>query len=124
MNIVDEVSIILKGYAIELGLKIVAPFYFLSDGKEIKCAAFLPDFGSAKGMIVGVTSGPSYDLDGDIVYFAKKNGLYLSFLSADFCLEAGIEDFKMAFQDWGFLGLERDRPIWLPKTAPGSHTPV
>lgn len=102
----------------KLRFKVTAPFRLESDGQSAWCIAFLPDFGSPKGVVVAPMMPPAFDIDPLIEKLAKKHGYFCSFMSAvgweyD---EAAIKD---ALVDWGFFGPKDQCPVWLPGAREG-----
>jgi len=65
-------------------IRIEAPYVLKNaNGTEVRCIAHLPDFGSSKGMVIGHTTRPGYEVDGALKSAAESRGLFYTFINAD-----------------------------------------
>jgi hypothetical protein len=105
-----------KTAATDLGITVVSP-YTLSVGSRSKlCVAFLPDFGSCNGMVLGMIMPPSFPTDPELVGLAEVAGLFCSFLNWEVYSDYDQMTYKELLIDAGFFGSEVTRPKWLPST--------
>jgi hypothetical protein len=110
----SKVSSAWRMAAAALSIRIEAPYPLEgADGREILCIAFLPDFGSPKGMVIGLACRPNYKIDGTLKLSAETRGLFYSFINPDIYEQYNDEVFKEALVDWGYFGNENIRPSWL-----------
>lgn len=102
----------------KLGIKIVAPFTLKVGTQSVDCLAFLPDFGSPNGMVIGAILGPKFETDACLTELAKRKGLFYSFINPSPFANTSVEEavFKEALIDWGFFGPEKKRPSWLARS--------
>jgi hypothetical protein len=101
-----------------LSFRIEAPHLIrATNGKQIPCVAFLPDFGSRNGMVIGLILGPTYKPDKELTLGAESLGMFCSFINAAVYERYNEEKFKEALVDWGYFGDESRRPNWLHKAA-------
>jgi hypothetical protein len=99
-----------------LSIKVEAPYLLKGvDGKEVLCAAYLPDFGDPRGMVVGLLDLVTCKNDKGIKLAAESRGLFFSFINPEVYERYDEQVFKEALADWGFFGSEDQRPDWLPK---------
>ena len=102
-----------------LSISVEAPYVIKkNDLIDIPCVAYLPDFGSANGMVIGLTSDPSNKA---IQSAAVSLQLYYSFINPDFYQHYNDEEFQEALVDWGFFGDEERRPDWLEQQVKLRH---
>ncbi len=80
-----------------------------ASGNETVCAAYLPDFGGSKGMVIGSLDRPRAQLKRG----AEERGFYYSFINFKIYEKYDEEVFREALLDWGFFGDESMRPIWM-----------
>jgi hypothetical protein len=113
MDQIEELAEVWNAAASVLGVHLSAPYVLSSSNGSVKCAAFLPHFGSTRGMVVGVTSEPDFAIDPNLVECARTEGLYLSFIDTSVYATRGIESFKDALRDWGYFGPAESRPEWM-----------
>jgi hypothetical protein len=97
-----------------LGIAVVAPFTISGPKHSIVCIAFLPDFGSKNGMVIGHADSPAFEMDPLLAECARSLEMYYSFVNLDqySTFNAGV--FKEALADWGYFGAAERRPAWLP----------
>src|SRR5690606_29178371 len=67
----------------ELKFKIVTPFNTLIEDKETSLFAYLPQYGSPKGMIVELTEEPEFLTNSEVIKWAKQNEHFYSFINID-----------------------------------------
>jgi hypothetical protein len=85
----------------KMGFKIITPYHFIINGEKRKAFAFLPEYGSPNGMLIGFTSSPNFEIDKDILEWAKEQRCFYSFINIDGSLrydECFIQD---SLGDWG-----------------------
>jgi hypothetical protein len=102
-----------------LGIRVVSPFEFNGSLGSHECIAFLPDFGSSKGMLVQATYPPMFATDDALVTDAGKVGYYVSFINANSYATFDIQIFQEALKDWGFYGSPTIQPAWIDNS--GEH---
>lgn len=94
----------------ELGFEIVVPYYLNYGDKSLECFAFLPQFGSNKGMIVDIITPPENETSSDIFDACKELGIYCSFINYDSYVSADRRVFCEALIDWGYFGIPKNKP--------------
>lgn len=94
----------------EIGFKIIAPYVLNYNNKELNCFAFLPNFGSSRGMILDIIFAPDYETDREISDACNGLGLYFSFISYDSFITADKKGFCDALVDWGYFGEPDSKP--------------
>lgn len=100
---------------VTLGIRVESPYW--SDtkvGGRVCCIAHLPDFGSPRGMLIGVVTGPEFETDEAVIRLAEDLGKYYSFINASVYEKYNECIFREALEDWGYWGSLEDRPQWLP----------
>ena len=85
----------------EIGFSMETPFYFCLDGEEKKAFAYLKEYGSENGMVLGLTKSPEYDLDQAIIEWANENNCYYSFLNIDSANSYTTNGILDCLLDWG-----------------------
>jgi hypothetical protein len=99
-----------------LSFRIEAPYAIRTpSGKEVPCVGFLPDFGSRNGMVIGLTSGPAYEIDKELKLAAESQKVFYTFINGKAYDRYNEEIFKEALVDWGYFGHEDQRPEWLQR---------
>ena len=96
-----------------LGVKVVSPFLLKVGSNQHECLAFFPQFGGDKGTLVKGTMPPEFKTDKQFVSDAESENYRWSFVNVDDYLTYDEELIKECLMDWGFSGLEGDRPTWL-----------
>lgn len=100
----------LKMAAEQLGLKIDVPYtVIVSIGNEINCQARLPELGHLLGTLI-------FDWNDEVVDRSAllKQGYSISTFSVPSSGEIfKIEDYIEMSSDWGWNGLEEDKPLWM-----------
>ena len=91
--------------ATELGIEFVAPFTLSNGGEAIEFPALVPEFGSAKGMLI------MFEYSADAAQAAQAAGYGFSCLSK---LEANydVRDFADVLNDWGWARRDESAPAW------------
>ncbi len=85
----------------ELGIKFISPFGSEIDYLKNNILGFLPDYGSSHGMIICATAAPRYDIDGNVVTWGKKNGIFFTYINIDTLVKMNNADFLSMLDDWG-----------------------
>jgi|SRR5690606_22244507 len=85
----------------ELKFKIVTPFNTLIEDKETSLFAYLPQYGSPKGMIVELTEEPEFLTNSEVIKWAKQNEHFYSFINIDSYLNFDKDFFAGTLDDWG-----------------------
>lgn len=96
-----------------LAIRVVAPFDFKVGATLYKCIAYLPDFGSPKGMLVQATFPPNFATDEALASNARKVGYYITFVNANSYSTFDLQEFQDALKDWGFYGSPAICPEWI-----------
>jgi hypothetical protein len=88
----------------ELGFKVITPFVL--DGNNLPHVAFayLPDYGSPRGTVVGLISAPTYETDKAVERWAEANNCFYSFLNVEALLAYSQEYFLELLKDWAEYG--------------------
>jgi hypothetical protein len=102
----------------KLGIKVAAPYTLRHAGKSTQCLAFLPDFGSPNGMVVGATMPPEFQTDTTLIECARAKGMSFSFLNLERYNNFDEQRYKEALLDWGFFGPPGERPQWISLKGP------
>ena len=111
-------SAVWRSAAEVLSIRIEAPYLLKAkNGAKIHCIAYLPDFGSPNGMVIGFTCGPSYEIDKALKSAAEAQNVFCSFVNFEAYKIYNEEVFKEALSDWGFYGTKTLRPSWLSKQS-------
>jgi hypothetical protein len=98
--------------AVELGVRVVAPYSF--NGRETHtCIAHLPDFGGPRGMVIIASSPPTPSVDNAIWHDAQTAGHYVSFVSVEEYSSFKPDLFRETLLDWGFYGPQERLPSWM-----------
>jgi len=84
----------------KLKFKIFTPYSFYFKGIKKEVFAFLPNYGSSNGIIVELTSSPEYEIDKEIIEWAKANNCCYSFVNIENCLYYSEFFFKETIEDW------------------------
>lgn len=99
--------------ASDLNIRVVVPYTLVAFGKQVDCVAFLPDFGSPFGMVIGLTCAPDFETSPELVHLAQERKLFYSFINPESYLVYHRDDFISALRDWGYYGAPEERPSWL-----------
>lgn len=91
----------------ELGVRVHAPHVVDVEGAEHAFAAFLPDFGGKRGMVIIFRNDPR---GGELIDEARRQGLWHSVLYENATIS--LDDVKEAIRDWGYFGPPELRPAW------------
>ncbi|GHV57996.1 hypothetical protein FACS1894182_08450 [Bacteroidia bacterium] len=81
-----------------LDFKIATPYFLKLNGIQKEVFAFLPEYGSSNGMIIGLAS--QYE-DKDIRNWAMKHDCYYSFIYPESHLVYDKNIFSDSLDDWG-----------------------
>jgi hypothetical protein len=90
-----------------LEIEVHAPFDLVDSNSIIRCAAYLPGFGSPMGAVVSILGSNN----AVIKEAAKRQGLFYSFLSDTYC-SFEKSRFIALLDDWGWHGNQTDAPDW------------
>ncbi len=107
----------------KLGIRVTAPFAISMASHSIQCIAFVPDFGSANGTIVGVMHSQTFNTDSKLKEYAKRNGIFYSFVNPLGWIEYDEAAFKDALEDWGYYGPQDKCPVWFKGSKGGQSLP-
>lgn len=88
----------------ELKFEIISPFKIFIEGKEIFLFAYLPQYGSKKGMVLELTEAPDFITDTNVIKWAKENQYHYSFINVHSYLNYDKDLFIDTLNDWGRLG--------------------
>ncbi len=81
--------------------EIVTPFSFEIDGITRVAFAYLPEYGSPNGVIIGLVGPPNYECDKHIKSWAELNDCFWSFLYIEGILTYDQAYFEEVLEDWG-----------------------
>lgn len=105
----------------KLGIRVEAPYTMMADGESAQCVAFLPDFGSPNGMVIGAMLSPASATDWSLEELAKRKGMFCSFLSVLGYAECDETKYREVLEDWGYFGPIENCPGWY---AGYNHTQI
>lgn len=91
----------------ELGVEVVSPFVVVLDGQPVRFDAYLPHYGSEKGVVFMLDMKQRLAQQSKAANFY---GYFQSFLNAD--AETSLTHVKDTLDDWGYFGPEHLRPSW------------
>jgi hypothetical protein len=97
---------------LELRIQVVAPFKIKYNRSSCNCVAFLPQFGSPRGMILQAWFSPNFCKDRLLAEYAECAGLYLSTINGDAYSPFSSLLFKDTLNNWGYFGQPQYRPAW------------
>lgn len=97
--------------AIELGIRVHAPFELGDSPATPSAVAYLPDFGGPNGTIIDAAWDDSMSSSPEIVRFAHLKGMHYSLLNAHEYLEYEAGHYQETLRDWGFYGASP--PQWI-----------
>ena len=86
--------------SLSLSFKIITPYAIYIRGLKKDVFAFLPEYGSVIGTIINLTSPPNYEVDQDVIEWAKEKQCFYSFISIDDCQKYDEDYFKEILEDW------------------------
>jgi hypothetical protein len=95
-----------KGAAGDLGFRFISPFSIESGGTRIEYVGHLPEFGSAKGMLVIADPCTSAQIEA-----AQDRGFGYSCVTVEAVYDRAA--FVELLCDWGWSGPEEHAPAWL-----------
>ena len=102
--------------AIDLGLRVVAPYTLLPDdgGGPILLPAWVQDFGRAGGTLPypGIP-GRLFAIDRRVYDYTLAHGMYCSVLGVDSYGRYRRDAYVEMLSDWGYYGPADQRPSWL-----------
>lgn len=84
----------------EIGFKAISPYSIEVGNSRIEVFAFLPDYGSLNGAVVDLTSDPNFETNGVLSSWAKKNGIFISFLNLQRIINYDEGYFREILDDW------------------------
>lgn len=96
-----------------LGVIVEAPYELVCAGRRHPCVAFLPHFGTHKGILVLATSPPAFDTDPTIAADAATTGVGCSCINTELYRTYDDEQFRSTLREWGYYGPNSARPSWL-----------
>jgi len=86
----------------KLAFNIITPYSIIIEGKPKEIFAFLPNYGSPNGSIVVLITS-QFEIDNEIINWAKSNGIFYSFIYIDSFFTYDEEFFKEILLDWGYF---------------------
>jgi hypothetical protein len=114
---IKQLADVWKSAAGALMVRIEAPYTLRgTDGTEVDCIAFLPDFGSPNGAVIGCLGDSTQKSDGELKKAAESRKIFYSFINFEAYRTYRNERFKETLIDWGFFGDEACRPSWMTKS--------
>jgi hypothetical protein len=87
---------------LELGIEVVAPFTFVTEGRSHECLAWVAKFGGGRGIVLAATNPPGFAIDLDLRNDAAREGYQWSAINVSASNTFGREKFIEALADWGF----------------------
>jgi hypothetical protein len=85
----------------EIGFKIYMPFTAYIGDNEINAFAFLPGYGTKKGIIIDLIFPPFFDSNDLIKKWANDNNIGISFINIEAYSNYDQEFFLETLTDWG-----------------------
>src|SRR5436190_3968968 len=95
-----------------LRIQVSAPLSASHGGRVVEGVAFLPDFGSANGMVIGAAFRPGLITDDTLETFANRKQMFYASLSLPGYQDYSEEKYKEALNDWGYFGPIATCPNW------------
>ena len=99
-----EISEAWRQAAVDLGIRVIAPFALSLDGETERYEAHILDFGGPKGTVVTGQNGESGGI-------RKRLGYYYSILFPSYRVYAR-QHFIDTLNDWGWFGEKGKEPVW------------
>jgi hypothetical protein len=96
-----------------LGVVVEAPYDFSWAGRSHSCLAFLPHFGTRRGILVLGTHPPDFDTDPYVAADAASADMGCSFINVERYRTYDEEQFQSTLSEWGYFGPGHERPLWL-----------
>ena len=96
-----------------LGVVVEAPYEFVWANRRHPCLAFLPHYGTYRGILVLATSPPTFDTGPTIAADAASAGVGCSFINTELYRAYDDEQFRSTLREWGYYGPNSGRPSWL-----------
>lgn len=93
-----------KRAAVDLGVRVTAPFTLIHENGEEAYEALVHDFGGPKGTLTG-------KIHRDLTESRKREGYYASNLS-DSCRKYDRKLFQETLDDWQWFGNPDQKPSW------------
>lgn len=88
----------------QIGFILKTPYHFTINGEDKVAFAFLPEYGSINGMVVALMFLPMFEMDDDIIKWAKANQCFYSFINIDGSLVYDKKFIMDSLDDWGKFG--------------------
>ena len=122
-KIIEKASKTWLAGAKKLSIRVTAPFAISVASERIQCIAFVHDFGGPNGTLVGVMHPHTYETDSRLKEYAKRNGIFYSFVNPSGWTEYNEAAFKDALEDWGYYGSPDKCPAWFRGRKGGRSLP-
>lgn len=84
----------------ELHFEIESPYYISVDGVKKEVFACVYGYGSSNGTIVELMQPPSFEVDKEVILWAKKNAFFYSFINIDSITDYSVDYFTDILEDW------------------------
>ncbi|WP_109831275.1 hypothetical protein [Reichenbachiella versicolor] len=84
----------------KLSFEIIMPYKIESNDFEVEVFGFLPNYGSENGMLVEIMYPPYFEMDRNIIQWAKGNDCFYAFINADEYLKYDKNKFMEILEDW------------------------
>ena len=96
----------------DLDTTVIVPFEFGVDSeRRVVAAAWLPDLGAPKGMVIATSWNDIQSITPQLT----DQGYGYSVLTEPSTDEIyDVNAFKALFSDWGWASHERTKPLWMP----------
>ncbi|NVD73357.1 hypothetical protein HUX88_22870 [Duganella sp. BJB1802] len=97
-----NLSLKIESHCVELGIKATCP-YDLSNGSDVvRFAAYLPHFGSGRGLLINEVCEPDFATSEPHRLVAERENIPISFVNPLSIVNQ--REFIEALQDWGYFG--------------------
>lgn len=83
-----------------LGFRLIIPYKYSIHNKKKEAFTYLPDYGSRNGTIVGLICAPDFEVDKDLIEWAKVKECHYSFINIDDYMQYDDQVFKETLDDW------------------------
>jgi hypothetical protein len=85
----------------ELSFNIISPYIYQFHDRNIEIFAYLPEYGSKKGILYDIIFPPEYETNKDVIHIAKIMECFCSFINIDTIQEYNKKYFEETLNDWG-----------------------
>ena len=103
-------SQLIEQRCVTLSVKSNCPHFIAENlGEAVEFSAYLPDFGSPKGILIDIVSDPDYLPSLRHKLVAERAGIPVSFINPASLIN-DVSEFVEALRDWGYFGSPENLP--------------